>query len=159
VASGNATALTADAFRNMPYALASQYRDLGCAWLFSRNTARVIKTLKDGMGVYLWSGRSDTPQLAQGQPQSLEGFPIMETEVLAATTTNTSTAYTANVYPVIFMARDSYTIVDRVGMDIQRYDDATTARQNQVVLVARRRVGGQPINPWAIAVMKVATTA
>jgi HK97 family phage major capsid protein len=155
VNSGVATALTADAFRNLPYAIASQYRDLGCAWAFSRNTARVIKTLKAGDGTYLWSGRSDTPQLAQGQPTSLEGYPIMETEVLASTTTNSNTTYTANVYPVIFIARDAYQIVDRVGMDIQRYDDSTTAVQNQIKLVARRRVGGQPINPWAIAVMKV----
>jgi HK97 family phage major capsid protein len=158
VASGNATALTADAIRNTPYAIASQYRDLGCGWMFSRNTARIIKTMKDGQGVYLWSGRSDTPQLAQGQPQSLEGFPINETEVLAATTTNSSTVYAAGVFPVIFMARDSYAIVDRVGMDIQRYDDSTTARQNQIILVARRRVGGQPLNPWGIATLRIAAS-
>lgn len=154
--SGAATALSADAFRNTPYQLPIQYRNAGCAWLFSRGTARVIKTLKDGSGVYLWSGRSDSPQLAQGQPQSLEGYPINETEVLAAPTTTNGTAYTANVYPVIFMARDAYQIVDRVGMDVQRYDDATTARQNQVVLVARRRVGGQVLEPWRVVVMKVA---
>jgi HK97 family phage major capsid protein len=82
----------------------------------------------------------------------------METEVLAATTTNVSLVYTANVYPVIFMARDAYQIVDRVGMDIQRYDDATTAQQNQIVLVGRRRVGGQLLNPWAVAVMQIAAS-
>jgi HK97 family phage major capsid protein len=154
--SGAATALSADAFRNTPYQLPIQYRDQGCAWLFSRGTARVIKTLKAGDGTYLWSGRSDTPQLAQGQPQALEGYPINETEVLAAPTTTNGTAYTANVYPVIFLARDAYQIIDRVGMDVQRYDDATTARQNQVVLVARRRVGGQVLEPWRVVVMKVA---
>lgn len=154
--SGAATALSADAFRNTPYQLPVQYRDAGCAWAFSRGTARVIKTLKAGDGTYLWSGRSDTPQLAQGQPQALEGYPINETEVLASPTATNGSTYTANVYPVIFMARDAYQIVDRVGMDVQRYDDATTARQNQVILVARRRVGGAVLEPWRVVVMKVA---
>ena len=158
VASGVATALSADSIRNVPYAIASQYRELGCAWIMSRNTVRVIKTLKDGQGVYLWSGRSDSPQLAQGQPQALEGFPIMESEVLPGTTTNSGFAYTANVYPIIFAARDSYQIVDRVGMDVMRYDDSTTATQNQIRIVARRRVGGQPINPWALAVLQIAAS-
>lgn len=154
--SGAATALTADAFRNMPYQLPAQYRDAGCAWILSRGTLRVIKTLKAGDGTYLWSGRSDTPQLAQGQPQSLEGYPFNETEVLAAPTTTSGSTYTANVYPVVFMARDAYQIVDRVGMDVTRYDDSTTAVANAIRLVARRRVGGQPVEPWHIAVMKVA---
>jgi HK97 family phage major capsid protein len=129
---------------------------MGCSWLFSKGTARVIKTLKAGDGTYLWSGRSDTPQLAQGQPQSLEGYPIEETEVLAAPTATNGVAYTPNVFPVIFMARDAYQIIDRVGMDIMRYDDSTTAETNSIRLVGRRRVGGQPIEPWKIVAIKVA---
>lgn len=153
--SGGATALTADAFRDLPYLIASQYRNAGASWIMARGTVRVIKTLKAGDGTYLWSGRSDTPQLQQGQPPALEGYPIRETETLASPTSVNTTAYTANVYPVIFMTKGAYLIIDKVGMDVTRYDDSTTAKSNQVVLVARRRLGGQLLNPWGAAVMKV----
>lgn len=153
--SGNATAIVADAFRNMPYLIASQYRNMGAQWILARGTIRVLKTLKAGDGTYLWSGRSDTPQLQQGQPPAIEGFPLRESETLASPTSVNVTTYTANVYPVIFVTKGSYQIVDKVGMDVTRYDDSTTAKSNQVVLVARRRFGGQLLNPWGVAVMKV----
>jgi HK97 family phage major capsid protein len=122
----------------------------------SRGSARVIKTLKAGDGTYLWSGRSDVPQLAQGQPPSLEGYGIGETEVLASPTTTSGSAYTANVFPILFITKGSYLIVDKAGgMDVQRYDDSTTAKANSIVLVMRRRVGGQVILPWGIAALKI----
>lgn len=155
VNSGNATALTGDAFRNLPYAIASQYRMAGGRWIASRGTLRVVKTLKAGDGAYLWSGRGDTAQLQQGQPPSLEGYGILESEALASPTSASVTTYTANVYPVLFVTQGSYLIVDRIGMDVTRYDDSTTGKANSVVLVARKRGGGQVINPWGVAAMKV----
>jgi HK97 family phage major capsid protein len=157
VNSGVATKLTADAIRALPYAVATQYRQLGGMWLMSRGTLRVIKQLKAGDGTYLWSSRGDTPQLANGAPNSLEGFPIMETEVLASPTTNSGDAYTANVFPILFVTRPFYTIVDKTlgGMALERYEDSTTAKENNVVFVMRRRVGGQVTNPWGGAALKI----
>lgn len=151
--SGGATALTGDAFRNMPYQIASQYRNAGCVWIMARGSVRVVKTLKDGAGNYLWADRNQ--QLQNGEPPKLEGYSIVESEALASPTTSSGTAYTANVYPIIFIARGAYQIVDRVGMDVMRYDDSTTGAQNAIRLVARRRLGGQVLSPWAVAVMKV----
>lgn len=155
--SGGATALTADAIRKLPHRIPSQYRSAGGMWLMSRGTLALIMTLKAGDGTYLWSGRSDTPQLTQGQPNSLSGFPIMETEVLASPNENTG-AYTANVYPIIFITRPAYQIVDKPvgGVAVERYEDFTTARTNTVGFVLRRRGGGQLLRPWAVAVMKIA---
>ena len=154
--SGAATSILGDAIRNTPYAIASQYRQAGCKWFMSRGSVRVMKTLKDGTGDYLWSDRNQ--QLQNGQPTKLEGYDIAETEVLASPSTNTSTTYTANVYPILFVAKGSYLIVDKAGgMDVQRYDDSTTAKANSIVLVMRRRVGGQVLLPWGIAAMKVST--
>jgi hypothetical protein len=60
------------------------------------------------------------------------------------------------VYPILFVTKGSYLIVDKAGgMDVQRYDDSTTAVANSIVLVMRRRVGGQVILPWGIGTMKV----
>lgn len=154
--SGAATSIQGDAIRNMPYSLATQYRSAGCKWFMSRGSVRVMKLLKDGTGDYLWADRNQ--QLANGQPPKLEGYEIAETEVLASPSTNTSTTYTANVYPILFIAKGSYLIVDKAGgMDVQRYDDSTTAKANSIVLVMRRRVGGQVILPWGIAAMKIST--
>jgi HK97 family phage major capsid protein len=96
------------------------------------------------------------PQLQQGQPPALEGYGVLESEVLAAPTATNGTTYTANVHPVLFVTQGAYLIVDRIGMDVTRYDDSTTGKTNSIVLVARKRGGGQVINPWGIAVMKVA---
>lgn len=154
--SGLATAIQGDSIRNMPYALATQYRQAGCAWFMSRGSVRVTKTLKDGSGAYLWADRNQ--QLLNGQPSKLEGYDIKETEVLASPTATSGTTYTANVFPILFVAKGSYLIVDKAGgMDVQRYDDSTTAKANSIVLVLRRRVGGQVILPWGIAAMKVST--
>jgi len=157
VNSGNATKLTADAIRALPYAVATQYRQLGGMWLMSRGTLRVIKSLKAGDGTYLWSSRGDTPALSQGAPASLEGFPIMETEVLASPTTNGGDAFTANVFPILFVTRPFYTVIDKAigGLAVERYEDSVTARENSVVFVLRRRVGGQVTNPWGGAALKI----
>lgn len=154
--SGAATSITADSIRNMPYALATQYRSAGCKWFMSRASVRVMKTLKDGTGDYLWADRGQ--QLMMGQPPKLEGYEISESEVLASTTTSGNTTYTANVYPILFVSKGSYLIVDKAGgMDVQRYDDSVTAVANSIRLVMRRRVGGQVILPWGIAAMKIST--
>jgi HK97 family phage major capsid protein len=151
--SGNATAFTADAFRNMPYQIASQYRNAGAKWIMSRGSVRVLKTLKAGDGTYLWADRNQ--QLQNGQPPRLEGYEIAESETVASPTSTNVTTYTANVYPVVFLTRGAYLIIDKPGMDVTRYDDSTTAKSNSIVLVARWRMGGQVILPWGIAVMKV----
>ena len=157
VNSGSATTITADAVRALPYGVATQYRSAGGIWLMSRGTLRVIKSLKAGDGTYLWSSRGDTPALSQGAPASLEGFPIVETEVLPSPTTNSGATYEAGAYPILFVTRPMYIIVDKPvgGMAVERYEDSTTARTNTVVLVLRRRMGGQVVQPWAGAAMKI----
>jgi HK97 family phage major capsid protein len=155
--SGGATELTADAIRKLPLQVPTQYRSAGGMWLMSRGTLALLMTLKAGDGTYLWSGRSDAPQLSQGQPQQLGGFPVKETEVLASPNAGTG-AYAANTYPILFVTRPSYLIVDRPvgGMAVERYEDFTTARTNTVGFVLRRRVGGQVVRPWGVAAMKIA---
>jgi len=157
VNSGNATSIpSGDAIINLPYGIDTQYRQNGGMWLMSKGTKRVTRTLKAGDGTYLWADRNQ--QLREGEEQKLEGFPISETEVLASPTANSGVTYTSGVYPIVFVTRGAYLIVDRAsGMDVQRYDDSTTAKANQIVLVLRRRVGGQVILPWGISTLKLST--
>ena len=157
VNSGSATAINSgDAIIALPYGIDTQYRQAGGMWLMSKGTKRVTRSLKAGDGTYLWADRNQ--QLRNGEEALLEGFPVSETEVLASPTTSGGLAYTSGVYPIVFVTKGSYLIVDRAsGMDVQRYDDSTTAKANQIVLVLRRRVGGQVILPWGISTMKLST--
>ena len=61
----------------------------------------------------------------------------------------------ANAYPIVFGDfNQAYTIVDRVGLSVQR-DNFTQATAGNVRYVARRRVGGQVVLAEAIRKQKV----
>ena len=142
--SGNATAITADALVQLVYSVASQYRN-NAVLVMSRTTQRDIRLLKDGESRYMWQ-----PSLTAGQPATLLGFPVLESESMDA--------IAANAYPIIFGDWGSgYIIADRVGMSVERVTDATTTGQNQIALFARRRLGGQCVSPWAFGGLKIST--
>ncbi len=62
----------------------------------------------------------------------------------------------ADAFPIAFGDYASaYQIVDRVGVAIQR-DDFTGADNGIVKLRARRRVGGKPVLPEAVVLIKAA---
>jgi HK97 family phage major capsid protein len=139
--SGNASALTADGLVDLAYGIDSQYRD-GAVFVVAKNTARDIRKLKDGNGDYLWQRG-----LQPGQPDLLLGYPMAESEAMPAVA--------ANNHPIIHGNFRGYMIVDRVGMTVERVQDTTTVGTNKVALFARRRLGGQVIEPWRFNVQKV----
>jgi len=141
VNSGNASALTADGLINLVYGLHAQYRG-NAVLMGARATHRDIRKLKDGNGDYLWERG-----LKAGEPPSLLGYSFLENESLPA--------IAANNYPVVFGDLRGYLIVDRVGMTIERVSDTTTVGGNKVALFARRRLGGQIIEPWRFQAHKV----
>jgi HK97 family phage major capsid protein len=147
VVSGTAASLTAAGLVAVPYAIGYQYRQNG-TWVFNKATAKVISQLADTNGNLQFRDRNN--QLASGQPRNLDGYPFKESESMPSVTNNT--------YPIIFGDFKGYTIADRVGMSLVRYDDSTTAKTNSVVFVLRRRVGGQVAEPWRFAVQKVAAS-
>ena len=102
----------------------------------------------DGVGQPLWReqyGRGTTEGGA-GSNRVLQGYTVLEQEAMPAVA--------ANAFPLLFGDPEGYYIVDRIGMTIERFLDATTARQNQVVYVMRRRLGGQTVEPWRFSVLK-----
>ena len=76
------------------------------------------------------------------------GYPVLEQETMPDPDTGSN-------YPIIFGDPAGYTIVDRVGMSVERYLDSSTARENKVLYVMRRRLGGQVTRDWAFGVQKV----
>lgn len=141
VNSGAAAALTADGLVDLVYGLHAQYRG-NAVHIGARATHRDVRKLKDGIGDYLWERG-----LKFGEPPTLLGYPYLESESMPA--------IAANNYPQVFGDLAGYLIVDRVGMAIQRVEDTTTVGGNKVALFARRRLGGQVVEPWRFQAQKV----
>lgn len=147
VASGTAAALTTAGLVAIPYAIAAQYRN-GGTWVFNKSTLKAISQLADTAGNLQFRQRDN--QLSSGQPRNLEGYPFKESEAMPIVA--------ANTLPIIFGDFKGYTIADRIGMSLMRYDDSTTAETNSVKFVLRRRVGGQVTEGYRFAVQHVAAS-
>ena len=137
VVSGDANLLTADGLIDLIYEVPTQYRQRA-VFILNRAVVKAMRQFKGGDGHPLWG----SPGLV-GQPATYDGYAIHEQEVMPA--------ISAGTYPILFGDPQGYRIVDRLGMTIERYLDSATARQNLVLYIMRRRVGGQLTNPerWA----------
>lgn len=141
--SSSASAFTGPGVVATPYKLAAQYRANG-VWVMNKTSVGVVRGLKDLQDRFLWS--DNIQNLASGQPQQLAGYRVVESEAMGSAGTN--------YYPGIFGDMKGYTIVDRIGMSVERYLDSQTARANQAIFIMRRRLGGQVTEGWRLAVYK-----
>ena len=109
-------------------------------WLMNRKTAAYIRTFKDQNGQYLWQ-----PGLQGSQPDSLLGFPVRIDD-------HFPDPVTGAVPLVLADLRSGYAVVDRVSMGMTRdpYTEAPFTR-----FIARRRVGGHPLDLRAIKGVRV----
>lgn len=147
---GAAATLAFDAFVKAPYKIAGQYRakkNPSTCWVFNAATAGLISALQDNTGAYLWTEMHGAN--AQGSPDTLRGWAVQESEALASVA--------ANTFPVFFGDWQGYRIVDRIGMGVQKYEDASTAATDSVVFFCRRRYGGQVAEGYRFVVVKVAS--
>lgn len=147
VNSGDANLLTADGLIKLIYKLPAQYES-GARIFWAKPTEQEVRLMKTASGVteYVWPVEERVGGF--GAPErTIQGFPISRTEFLPA--------IAANAYPIVFGNLQGYLIVDRVGLSIQRLDELY-AETNLVLLLARKRVGGQVVEPWRIYAQKVA---
>lgn len=147
VVSGSGSTLTADGIIDLIYALPAQY-EANAVTIMAKTTEKVIRKLKDSQNNYLWPV---WPQVGNFgvSPRELLGYPVFRDEFMPA--------IAANAYPVIHGDLRGYLVLDRVGLSIQRLTDSAYAELNLTGLLARKRVGGQTIEPWRLKVQKVAT--
>lgn len=138
-----------DGLIDTAYTLDSVYRQRA-SWMAEKATYEAIAKLKDGNGDYLWRERFGN-QVTEGVfMQRLLGFPAFEQEAMPT--------IASNAFAMIFGDWMGYTIADRVGMSVQRYDDSTTGKANQVVFICRRRLGGQVTEEWRFVLLKLGTS-
>jgi len=148
VVSGSNSTLTWDGLIALTYKLDAQYRQRA-AFVAEKATYEVIAKLKDSNGQYLWrQAFGDNVSVGgAGTIRTLLGYPVYEQEGMPT--------IAQNAFPIIFGDWQGYIIADRVGMSVERYLTGSEARVNQVLYVARRRLGGQGVETWRFAAQKI----
>lgn len=137
--SGHATEIKVDTTKRLRRKIASQYRRNGRAnWMWESATAEIIETWQDGIGRFYY----DTTEAGE---QFLR-FPVQETESMPS--------IASSAFPILFGDFSGYAIVERLGMAIVRFMDSNTT-VNQVEYQVRRRIGGDVIEPYKFALIKV----
>ncbi len=142
VATGAAGAFAAsgasDVLINVVYALKAGHRQKG-SFVMSRRTQGAVRKLKDADGNYLWA-----PPARAGDPASLMGFPVAESEDMPDIAAN-ATAIAFGDF------RAGYLVVDRVGVRVLR--DPYSAKP-YVLFYTTKRVGGGVQDFEAIKLVK-----
>lgn len=143
---GNASTLgsaPADKLIEIFYAVKAMYRNRG-VWMMNGTLLSDVRKLKDGEGNYLWR-----PGLAEGQPETLLGRPVVEAPDMPGVA--------ANALPVIFGDFNAgYRIIDRVSLSLLR-DPYSQATKGLTRFHARRRVGGAVVKAEALRTLKIAS--
>jgi HK97 family phage major capsid protein len=144
VKSGSAATFTADGLIDLETQLPAQY-ERGSVFLMSKASKAVIRKLKSATEeLYLYPYGTNIGQFGP-IPESLLGYPIVKDEFMPAVG--------ANAFPVILGDLNAYLIVDRVGFSMQVLRELY-AETNVVVILARRRVGGQLIESYRLRTHK-----
>ncbi len=139
VVSVSASTLTAAGIKALKRGIASQYRSRGI-WVGNSDTFGVAEALSNA-GVFYFEDISDKGELL--------GRKVFESEAMAD--------IAGSAYPLLFSDMSGYTIVERLGMAIERFHDSNTGI-NQTEFHVRRRVGGRVEKPWLFAVQKIAAS-
>jgi HK97 family phage major capsid protein len=107
-----ASAITTDELVELRALLHTSHRP-NAYFAYNRSTESVIRKLKDGQNNYIWQ-----PNYQQGEPDQLLGQRTVIMEDMADVATG-------NISVVLADFRDSYLIVDRLGMSVleDRYSD------------------------------------
>lgn len=131
-----------DAILGLIYALKRGYRQ-NASFLCNDLTMAAIRKFKDTTGQYLWQ-----PTVQQGQPATLNGYPIESDDNMPDAA--------ANAYPLAIADwSQAYVIFDRAGIRVLR--DPFTAKP-YVLFYTTKRVGGGIQNFEAIKLLKCATS-
>lgn len=141
VKSGAASALTTAGINKLKRGLPTQYRDPArTVWVGNTNTFGDIENLTVGGG----NLTAAFPEVANDD--KLRGYRIFESEAMPDVA--------ASSYPLLNGNMAGYTVVERLGMTVERFKDSGTG-PNKVEFHVRARIGGRVEKPWMFAVQKV----
>lgn len=132
-----------DVFYNLP----AQYRR-NAMWLMSSLTQEAVDNLVDGNKRPVVSSLIGGANIGMGQPDVIKSRPLMVDEFMPE--------IAASSFPIVFGDFKGYYIADRVQFSVQRYTELYV-ETNFTLLLARKRVGGLPVETWKFMAMKAST--
>ncbi len=138
--------ITADGIVALGYSLPEQY-DEDARWVFNKtSTGAAIAQLKDGQSRYLWGmGYQDSGLSPAIRGRELLGYPVNYSGFMP----NAG----SNAFPILFGDFRGFYLVEKVGLTVQVLRELY-AETNQILLLARIRLGGVIAEPWRIRVGK-----
>jgi len=128
--------------------LPPQYES-GAKWYFNKATKAKIRALQDANARPLWSTGDTYPSMANGYQATLLGYPFQSAQFIADVASNSLS--------VVFGDLQGYYIADRVGLSVEVFREIRGLK-DEVVLYARKRVGGQLVHPWKVKLLKAAAS-
>ncbi len=144
VANGHATVLDPDGLIDLFYDVKEGYSRNG-TWVMNRSTIRTVRKFKAEDDQYLWQ-----PGLAGLAPATILDRPYVEATDMPAVGSGT--------FPIGFGDfRAGYSVVDRIGLAIERIKDSTTMNEGGIRIYGRMRVGGQVVLAEAIRLLEMTT--
>lgn len=129
-------------------ALAPQYES-GAKWYANKATYAALRSLTDSQTRPLWNPNDAWPNTANGMAASLLGYPIVKDQFMPA--------LAASSLSVAFGDMGGYYIADRVGLSVEVLRELR-ALKDEVILYARKRVGGQLVHDWKVKLLKCASS-
>lgn len=149
--SGSAAAIAdangqADGLINLFYTNLKTAYARNAVWVLNRQTLGSVRRLKDAQKQYIWQPGAGA---GVGLPNTILGAPYVEMPDMPNEGANTYPIAVGDFYR-------GYRIVDRVGMSVLR-DPYTLSSTGQVLIRARKRVGGAVVLPEAIVKLKCST--
>ena len=146
---GAAPFITPDSLVTLTEQIPEQY-DENVRYLYSKTkTGPTIRTMKDGVGRYLFGQGYQDSGMAPGRSKMLNDYPVIWSGFMPAPA--------ANAYPVIAGDFSGITLVNRIGYSVQVLREIA-AQKNQVIILGRVRFGCQMLEPWKIQVLKCAAS-
>jgi HK97 family phage major capsid protein len=118
----------------------------GAVWMMHPSTWNYIAKKKDAVGgQYLLQ-----PRITEDLPDRLLGFPVVYNYELEPND-EIGGVYAAHDHPVLFgNFQRCYTIVDRTGIEFERFAESAQWKAGIVEFCAKRRVGGQVTDRHAV---------
>jgi HK97 family phage major capsid protein len=129
-------------------ALPPQY-DVAGRWYASKKSFAAIRGLTDTAGRPLWNQTDGNyTSWVNGYPSTLLGYPIAKAQFVADPAASSKSMY--------FGDMRAYYVIDRVGLSIEVLRELRALR-GEVVVYARKRVGGQLVHDWKMKVLQLTT--
>ena len=146
---GNSANLpTADGMIQLAEIMPEQYEE-NCRYIFNKVSGGMnLRLLKDAQGRYLFARTGDNGpgSLVAGRPTECNGYPFSYSGFMPNVA--------ANSLSYIFGDLSGYSMIDRVGFDIQIARELLI-QYNQILVVGRIRLGGQVTEEWKFKIGKV----